>query len=739
MADSSLYQQYLQDLKSTVEGLLVAQVANVWSIYGGLNRLYFCLEKIFKHGCKNPSSDGYFFNFIQGLEWLQPDTSKAYFSLDCEYRSHVPAHLKNDKSNIWLYRSLESHSLFVKLSWLLIDDTHLHSCYETWAFLCQKQYADATLICLRAVEKNQATYLSEIDPRLFLKNVNSKHLIKHHKRSSSFPDNHFKYMSRQQKRSDLKDIPDNSPIKGNVMGKLKPWSSLPALQLDCSRKPVKKVHFQSRTTPNTPMNTRKISPSMFKIDYKSSPTPKSSLKKPNIINNTHIIEYTPPLSSEEYSSPGTSVEKPRRFLSNPLTAIDRLLPRQGEKDYSRYQPKSFIEDAGMSILPMSTGQDYFPKPLKGQSLSSYLASTQLSHSKAELDKENAHFSVSEAIIAAMEKLKCRYKDLGYLNNLLTSESDSDDQGEGLVSELKQRIRLRRGQRIIENRLLFGDNRTDTTTTVSPNSTPADSISYCTSSEEVDDLEIDEANNLKENQGLSISMASLYSDADILKKPRGVPDGSSEVATTALDILSAEGVALSLISKFNEEHLPKASDLEWLISEEEVPQALLPLPKSWPVSSDDHEGGSSTPLRGTRDWAPPRPQIVLTLLPSPSRKELMEKQKFKCAGCGMTVAAQYAKKFRYCNYLGKYFCTGCHRNQVALIPARILYKWDFHRYPVSTFSFKLLEQMYSDPLFQIFELNKDIRKFSRNLEFVRKYRQGLCYLKEYIITCRFAET
>ncbi|KAJ8952104.1 hypothetical protein NQ314_007597 [Rhamnusium bicolor] len=39
------YQQLLRDLKSTVEGLLVTQVANVWSIYGGLNRLHNTMEK----------------------------------------------------------------------------------------------------------------------------------------------------------------------------------------------------------------------------------------------------------------------------------------------------------------------------------------------------------------------------------------------------------------------------------------------------------------------------------------------------------------------------------------------------------------------------------------------------------------------------------------------------------------------------------------------------------------------
>lgn len=61
---------------------------------------------------------------------------------------------------------------------------------------------------------------------------------------------------------------------------------------------------------------------------------------------------------------------------------------------------------------------------------------------------------------------------------------------------------------------------------------------------------------------------------------------------------------------------RASELEWLVSEKDAPQALLPLPKSWPVSPDDSEEVSVTPLRGTREWAPPRPQIIFTLHPTP---------------------------------------------------------------------------------------------------------------------------
>lgn len=46
------YQQLLRDLKGIVEGLLISQVANVWNVYGGLNRLHTVIDNIFKHQLK---------------------------------------------------------------------------------------------------------------------------------------------------------------------------------------------------------------------------------------------------------------------------------------------------------------------------------------------------------------------------------------------------------------------------------------------------------------------------------------------------------------------------------------------------------------------------------------------------------------------------------------------------------------------------------------------------------------
>lgn len=104
---------------------------------------------------------------------------------------------------------------------------------------------------------------------------------------------------------------------------------------------------------------------------------------------------------------------------------------------------------------------------------------------------------------------------------------------------------------------------------------------------------------------------------------------------------------------------------------------------------------------------------------------------------MLVAIKYASKFRYCFYLGKYFCTACHVNNTSVIPGRIISKWDFSKYPVSCFSSALLERMLLDPLFNIADLNSTLYKRICSLEKVHSYRLQLYYIKDFIFSCRFA--
>jgi len=91
---------------------------------------------------------------------------------------------------------------------------------------------------------------------------------------------------------------------------------------------------------------------------------------------------------------------------------------------------------------------------------------------------------------------------------------------------------------------------------------------------------------------------------------------------------------------------------------------------------------------------------------------------------MKVEAKYHKSFRFCNYLGRYFCTGCHENQGAIIPARVIYHWDFKKYPVSNFSLDILNSMAKEPLFNIHEQNPTmLRKIEKLKQVALARTQG----------------
>lgn len=714
------HEQLLRELKTVVESLLSVRVSNIWAINGALKKTHVILDKIFRHGAKNSS----YLCFIYGLQWLQPETSqKTTFDLqECE-RKIDESNLNNDSASIWLLNNLEKLTLSSKLSWLISDRKHIENCYYPWGFFYRQRYVEALLIYIKAVENNQPALLSNINPELFSLQPNAQEICKIHRRTSSFPNRHIKIISDE--------ISSQLPI----ISKLTLWSSNP--ELGCSKKTIDKT---PKTVPNTPVHGRKKATN---VDFKLNAQSKEINKKKRecraknvrtiLFDNRNIIEHTPSLSMSLDNNKDTSdklinhsiqslPEKSEKYLANsPRSIVDySFSPMPGEKDYSRQPKRSFIESGGYDVVPMSTG--YFPRPAKGQSLMSFLTSSQFSRTNAELDRENAHFSISEAIISALEQIRCNSDT--FLNSETCDDSDPE------IQDLKQRIRLRKRDKIAEKKKrimeVFADRKSEATTVASSYSmTPDDSSN---SSNIIDDIYIDEASNLTENQEMSMSMASLYSESDF-RRNRGIPDGAS-------DVFSAESVAISLISKFKEKQLPKAADLVWLVSEEDVAQSLLPLPESWPINPDDF---MPIPLRGTHEWAPPRPQIIFTLHPRQTRKQLMVKQNYRCAGCSVKVAPKYVSKFRYCEYLGRYFCTGCHSNQLALIPARILQKWDFSRYAVSTFSYRLLEQMHSDRLFRIFELNKNITKLSKNIEFCQRFGLGLYYLKEFMFACKNAES
>uniref|UniRef100_A0A8B9VP87 Rubicon autophagy regulator n=1 Tax=Anas zonorhyncha TaxID=75864 RepID=A0A8B9VP87_9AVES len=395
---------------------------------------------------------------------------------------------------------------------------------------------------------------------------------------------------------------------------------------------------------------------------------------------------------------------------------------------------------------LSSGEGMFRRPSEGQSLISYLSEQDFG-SCADLEKENAHFSISESLIAAIELMKCNMMS----RQLEEEEEDSDKE----IQELKQKIRIRRQQ--IRTKHLFpacqemgSDSLVATDSESQFSSRGSMRLSDSGSAEDVEEYEIQDGNdgsNLIQmsKNGLSVSMASLFSDADIKRNPDSSRKSflsSESISHSFSNSNSAEAVAMGLLKQFEGMQLPAASELEWLVPEHDAPQKLLPIPDSLPISPDDGEHADIYKLRirvrGNLEWAPPRPQIIFNVHPAPTRKVAVAKQNYRCAGCGIRTDPDYIKRMRYCEYLGKYFCQCCHENAQTVIPSRILRKWDFSKYYVSNFSKDLLSKIWSDPLFNVQDINPALYRKVKSLNQVWMLRIQLFHMKNMFKTCRLAK-
>lgn len=426
-----------------------------------------------------------------------------------------------------------------------------------------------------------------------------------------------------------------------------------------------------------------------------------------------------------HSSTDPNLENARSFPRLDVTK------EQGGRNITIPERKRFMEDGGHSITP-AADNGFFPRPQPGQSLIEFLSSKEFHKQNAALDKENAHFNISEAVIAALTQMQFDAWHQKFCSNSGATE-DSDEEIRNLQAQIDEKRRQKLSGAVVPTPLaaeasLTADEATtawvcasppnpESTTDYSVNESPPSS---CYNNESDFDSDEDWEDTLSELSGSSMKSAEMSFKSDLT---------------------AAENVAINLLKNFNEQRLPKASELEWLVSEEEAPQKLLPLPTSIAVGPEDGSGAAATAnilpqpqLRGTSDWAPPRPQLVLTLLAPTKRSAMMKNQGWRCAGCGMKVSEQLSRHFRFCNYLGRYFCTTCHSNQTSIIPARVIHKWDFKVYPVSNFSLELIESMKCDPLFNVSSLNYGLYKKCRHLQQTHIYRLQLYHAQPYITTC-----
>uniref|UniRef100_A0A3B3ZL43 RUN domain-containing protein n=1 Tax=Periophthalmus magnuspinnatus TaxID=409849 RepID=A0A3B3ZL43_9GOBI len=710
----------LSSLKTTVEGLVSTNNPNVWSRYGGLQRLHKDMNNILSHGLRNEQvyyRQKDYWPFVSCVRFICPHLAahvEQFIRLEPEVNSGTSNTSESYKAERWLLHSLQVHRLSAQLRPLLRHLGHVRKYYNDDAFLLSEPHVTAMFQCLEAVEQNNPKLLAQIDT------VGLIHLF-------CFVDNLSAANSLGPPWVCVSAAGDSEAGTTPAVGHI----STPCISLPESPSPLETCDSGEGDFDDGPeyLAIGNLGQRNRHDSRSSTPCSDQGEKKEQNTKNNLLAPPPPRRSSfsEGQRGPGRGSRGHARSFSD--TGLNQKL-RNGDdrvKDYNPFAPQS-SDSSTPNSLYMESGKfvvsdGMFRKPSEGQSLISYLSEQDFG-SCADLEKENAHFSISESLIAAIELMKY---------NLRRQEEEGEEEGDSdcEIQQLKQKIRLRR-QQIRRSRLppcaasSHNFHSTDSGTSRRSSQDSYQGLSDSGSAaEEVEECELKDA-DIK--RSVSSSGRSFLS--------------SESISPTFLQSNSAESVAMGLLRQFEGMQLPAASELDWLVPEHDAPQKLLPIPDSLPISPDDGEHADIYKLRirvrGNLEWAPPRPQIIFNIHPTPKRKIVIAKQNYRCAGCGIRIDPDYIKRLRYCEYLGRYFCQCCHENAQAIVPGRVLRKWDFSKYYVSNFARDLLSKIAGDPLFNPNDINSGLYKKIKALESVRVLRVQLLHMKNLFKTCRFSK-
>ncbi|KFQ08101.1 Run domain Beclin-1 interacting and cysteine-rich containing protein, partial [Leptosomus discolor] len=804
----------LGNLKTTVEGLVSTSNPNVWSKYGGLERLCRDMHSILYHGlihdkvcCRQKD----YWQFVKDIRWLSPGSAhhlEKFISLQESSQPDPERPGEQAIAQLWLQHSLQCHCLSAQLRPLLGNRQYIRKFYADTAFLLSDAHVTAMLQCLEAVEQNNPRLLAQIDTSMLTRKSDGPSPVTksqsltalpaspyipaagctqqrcfgsfsslHHPASSSLSDrrpaNSSVSSSTSQPQERCLSTRSSSFSEGGST--LEQPGSVTSFHVPSPKDPFSLASEMSSSTNSQSEDTWTGSQDDPQSDVNDGPeylaignlgrrgracssastnSTKSSSSKLFSSSSSQKLDSVSSLGEQGASgggSRGLSLLRRSSFSEGQSSAPQGILKKSHVRSHSDTNvasgklheshgdpgggrgPVSASTQSSELSTPsslymeydsgqyLSSGEGMFRRPSEGQSLISYLSEQDFG-SCADLEKENAHFSISESLIAAIELMKCNMMS----RQLEEEEEDSDKE----IQELKQKIRIRRQQ--IRTRHLFptcremgSDSLVATDSGSQFSSHGSMRLSDSGSAEDVEEYEI--------------------RDADIKRNPHSSRKSflsSESISHSFLNSNSAEAVAMGLLKQFEGMQLPAASELEWLVPEHDAPQKLLPIPDSLPISPDDGEHADIYKLRirvrGNLEWAPPRPQIIFNVHPAPTRKVAVAKQNYRCAGCGIRTDPDYIKRLRYCEYLGKYFCQCCHENAQMVIPSRILRKWDFSKYYVSNFSKDLLSKIWSDPLFNVQDINPALYRKVKSLNQVWLLRIQLFHMKNMFKTCRLAK-
>ncbi|XP_071693082.1 uncharacterized protein [Rutidosis leptorrhynchoides] len=142
-------------------------------------------------------------------------------------------------------------------------------------------------------------------------------------------------------------------------------------------------------------------------------------------------------------------------------------------------------------------------------------------------------------------------------------------------------------------------------------------------------------------------------------------------------------------------------------------------------------------------------LIVEIRPHKSMKQMLEAQHYTCAGChkyfdeGKTRLWEFIQtlgwgKPRVCEYSGQVFCSSCHVNETAILPARVLHWWDFTEYPVSQLAKSYLDSIHDKPMLCVSAVNPHLFAKVPPLQHVINVRKRIGRMLPYV-RCPFRKT
>ncbi|XP_032960913.1 protein associated with UVRAG as autophagy enhancer isoform X1 [Rhinolophus ferrumequinum] len=391
-------------------------------------------------------------------------------------------------------------------------------------------------------------------------------------------------------------------------------------------------------------------------------------------------------------------------------------------------PRSKANSACFTPSHLTASTDKGAVKVSGRSSSLSSFSPEAFVLPVDVEKENAHFYAADLMISAIEKMKCNILSQQYMENWNTEEASGslgNDQADSEVT-FYTNITQESGSSTSSDSGYEGKWGCAVLQVSPVVQTPiyCDVVKECKCDlDEFVVVELGEFNNITETCGC--------------------PCSSSKSVTYEPNFNSAELIAKELyrvfrkcwmLSQVNYQLAGSLSAAGSIVVNEEC------LRQDFESSVDIvKEIKFKSRLRGTKDWTPPRFQVIVDVHPPLKRDLVVAAQNFFCAGCGTQIEPKFARRLRYCEYLGKYFCDCCHSHSESCIPARILTMWDFRKYYVSNFSKRLLDSIWHQPIFNLRNVNYSLYAKAKELGRVREIQEQLFQIKKMLKTCRFAES